>query len=139
VCLLGGAQDSFGAPTNAPAIAVATNDVPSGEAVFPKSEFDERAGKDPFFPYRVLVPVIKKPTDPIPSDAGRFLVLNGVLGTANRPLATINSRPFEAGEEGEVPTAAGKLKIRCLEIRKDLVIIEIMNSGERKELRLRGK
>ena len=137
-CLLGGALDSYGAPTNAPAIVVETKGLPASEAVFPKSEFNERAGKDPFFPYRVLNPVVTT-TAPTPSEAGRLLALNGLFGTANRPLATINGRPFEAGEEGEVTTSAGKLKIRCLEIRKDSVIIEIMNSGERKELRLRSK
>jgi hypothetical protein len=128
-CLLGGALDS-------PAIAVETNGLLAGEAVFPKSEFDERAGKDPFFPHRVLIPMTT--TDPKPSEAGRLLVLNGVSGTKDQPLAMVNSYTFGVGDVAEVTTAAGKLKIRCLEIRKDSIMIEIMNSGERKELRLRG-
>ena len=136
--LLGVALDLFGDPTNAPATAGETNALPAGEVVFPKSEFNERAGKDPFFPYRVHGPVFTTP-DKTPSEAGRLLVLIGLFGTASRPLATINGRPFEANEEGEVTTSAGKLKIRCLEIRKDSVIVEIIDSHEHKELRLRGK
>jgi hypothetical protein len=138
-CFLGGALASFGAPTNAPAIAGQTNALPAGETAFPKSEFDERAGKDPFFPYRVLTPAVKPPVESAPSEAGRLLALNGLFGTANRPLATINGRPFEVGEEGEITTSAGKLKIRCLEIHKDSVVVEITETREHKELRLRSK
>jgi len=135
--LLGVAPGVFGAPPKTPATAVQTNAPRDDEVVFPKSEFEERGGKDPFFPNRVITPITIT-VAPIASEASRFLVLNGILGTTSKPLVTINGRPFEAGEEGEVITPAGKLKIRCIEIRKDSVMVEIITSGERKELRLRG-
>ena len=136
VFLLGVAPCSHGAPPKAPVTAVETNAIPAEETAFPQSEFDERGGKDPFYPNRILTPTIK--TDIKPSEASKYVLLNGLYGTASRPLCTINGRPFEVGEEGEVNTPAGKLKIRCIEIRKDSVVVEVVNSRERKELHLRG-
>jgi hypothetical protein len=132
-CLLGVALGSLAAPPKAPATAVATNRPPDQEAAFPKSEFDERGGKYPFYPMRSIIPVVK-PTPGVAVGAG-LLVLNGLSGTATRPLAMINGRTFGVGEEAEVPTPAGKVKIRCEEIRADSVKVEILSTGEHRELR----
>jgi len=136
-CLLGVSPDLFSAPQKTAAANVETNAVPNVVEAFPQSEFDERAGKDPFFPHRVLVPVVKAPS-PKASDASRLLQLKGVAGTVNRRLAIINNQTLEVGEEREVTTPAGKIKIRCVEIRADSVMVELPNQGGRKELQLRG-
>jgi hypothetical protein len=133
-CLLAVAPGSLAAPPKAPATAVATNKPPDQEAAFPKSEFDERGAKDPFFPMRAINPGPPKPTPGAATGAG-LLVLNGLSGTAARPLAMINGRTFGVGEEAEVPTSAGKVKIRCEQIRADSVKVEILSTGEHRELR----
>ena len=126
---------SAAAPTNAPApVASAALDV---EAGFPKSVFDERDGKDPFFPNRVVVPLVNNNAKP-PADTSRLLVLMGISGTVGKPLAIINGYTLENGELRDVTTSSGRLKIRCVEIRKDTVLIEVIDTGERRELRLKS-
>lgn len=136
-CLLGVALESFGAPQKPTPPAAETTAAPDGKEEFPQAEFDERGGKDPFFPNRVLVPVVKA-SNPKTVDVSRLLQLKGFSGTANRRLAIVNNQTFEVGEEREVTTSGGKIKIRCVEIRADSVLVELPNQGGRKELQLRG-
>ena len=63
------------------------------------------------------------------------LKLKGISGTLARRLAIINNRTFEANEEGAVSTASGPVRIRCLEIRADSVLVQI--GGEQRILQLR--
>ena len=140
-CMLGTTPGLFGAPQKAATPTVVTNTAPNTVEGVPQSEFDERAGKDPFFPNRALGPVVKVPTPKTGEktvDASRFLQLTGLSGAVNRRLAIINNQTLEVGEEREVTTSGGKIKIRCVEIRADSVLIELPNQGGRKELQLRG-
>ena len=50
----------------------------------------------------------------------------------------INGRTFAEGEEGDVNTNSGKKHVRCLKIKEDSVIVELLPEGERQELKLRG-
>jgi len=50
----------------------------------------------------------------------------------------INGRTFSEGEEGDVNTNSGKKRVRCLKIKPDSVIVELLPEGERQELKLRG-
>ncbi|MGA2751962.1 MAG: hypothetical protein ABSG59_24630, partial [Verrucomicrobiota bacterium] len=63
------------------------------------------------------------------------LKLNGISGTTGRRLAIINNRTFEANEEGVVSTTLGSVRIRCLEIKPNSVLVQI--GGEQRVLRLR--
>jgi hypothetical protein len=65
------------------------------------------------------------------------LRLSGVSGTPEHRLAIINNRTFETGEEAEVSTGTGRVRIRCLEIRADVAIV--MVNGERREVRFRAE
>jgi len=128
-------------PAKAP--VAATNAVPV-VAEIPKSVFviptNPQEGKDPFFPKstRLFNTVVvatavtsAKPAAAIPSD----LQLKGISGVAERRLAIIGSRTFEKGEERELPTSAGRVRIRCLDITTDSVLIQI--GDEQRILRLR--
>lgn len=64
------------------------------------------------------------------------LKLNGISGTTDHRLAIINNRTFEANEEGPVSTTLGPVRIRCLEIKPDSVLIQV--GGEQRILRLRS-
>jgi len=98
-------------------------------------------GKDPFYPRssRPYASFVLTRTNAVAAPAvavSAELHLNGISGTAARPLAIINNRTFEVGEEGDVYSNIGRARIRCIEIRPDSVIIQI--GGERRMLHLRS-
>lgn len=105
----------------------------------PKSVFDDspNAGRDPFFPKsarrggdtqrsaKVEVPVA------IPK-----LTLMGISGPPNKRVAVINNRNFAAGEEGEVVAGGVRVRIRCIEIRDESVIVSAGSPPQRFELHM---
>ena len=118
-------------PKSAPAAT------PRAEVKIPVSIFvwpsNPAEGKDPFFPnskHPYTEPVIKQTL----TNAPITLTLNGI----SRGLAMINGRTFAEGEEGDVNTNSGKKHVRCLKIKEDSVIVELLPEGERQELKLRG-
>jgi len=96
-------------------------------------------GKDPFFPRSMRpygsVPVLKT-NQPVVVQVD--LQLKAISGPPEHHLAMVNNRTFDSGEEGDVTTAAGRVRIRCVEIRADSVLIQILSSGEQRVLRLRS-
>ncbi len=110
---------------------------PQSVFVIPKTPTE---GKDPFFPnatrvYNSDTPVRVK--DPAASVGD--LSLKGISGTATEPLAIINTTTFTTGEESDVMTTAGRMRVRCVEINvvKGTVLVQV--GGERRELRLHNK
>jgi len=124
-------------PTPAPTNALpAQLEIPKSVFIIPATPLE---GKDPFFPLsmRPFTTVVVR-TNPQPTVAVTVTVdlkLNGISGTAARRLAIINNRTFEANEEGAVSTPSGPVRIRCLEIKDDSVLVQI--GGEQRVLRLR--
>jgi len=118
------------APTNAPPVQL---EIPKSVFIIPTTP---QQGKDPFFPrsMRLYASVVVKTTQK-PSAPQVELKLNGISGVAPRRLAIINNHTFEANEEGAVSTATGPVRIHCLEIRADSVLIQM--GGEQRVLRLR--
>ena len=97
---------------------------------------NHKEGRDPFFPNSTIAnsaPVAR--TNPTVALAPTKMILMGISGTPQKRLAIINGRTFEKGEEEEIPSVNGKLKVRCLEIKEETVIITV--NGERQELRMR--
>jgi len=113
----------------------------AAELEIPKSSFVvpniPKDGKDPFFPRSTRVygagPVA---TTNVPTVVVADIHLNGISGSADHRLAIINNRTFESGEEAEVSTTSGRVRIRCLEIQAEAVVIQA--GGERRVLRLRS-
>ena len=144
VVLLGLAFASLAAQTrtNAPAgsAPAATNALPLLSPI-PQSVFiipmTPQEGKDPFFPRStrlfndVLVKTNLQPTAAVAVE----LKLNGISGTADHRLAIINNRTFGIGEEGEVVSNGGRVRILCKDIKADSV--RVLISGEERILRLR--
>lgn len=71
-----------------------------------------------------------------PAESRETLRLKGITWTPGRSLALINDRSFAAGESGKINLGASNVTIRCLSIRQDAVRIQIVPSGEQKELSL---
>lgn len=94
-----------------------------------------RAGSTQPTPVATLlaVPVV------VPTAAPNSLVLKGISGTAQRPLALINDSTFEAQEKGKVRVGQTNVTVRCLEIRGNSVVVQLEGSNEKKELFLRAQ
>ncbi len=61
------------------------------------------------------------------------LELKGISGTANRRLAIINNKTFEANEEGVVSTAWAPARITCKDINNDSVRVHRQRPGANPE------
>ncbi len=127
--------------TNSKASGNSTNTV-SGEGHLPQSVFlmpkDQHDGVDPFFPkshrpYGPVMPIMID-TNPAPVTVAVELKLKAISGLPEHRLALINNHTFEAGEEGEVLTTNGRMRIRCLEIHGESAVVQV--GPERRELRL---
>jgi hypothetical protein len=111
---------------------LSSNAVPKSVFVVPASEKD---GRDPFYPQSDrLQHGSNKKSAAAPKTPSIELVYNGLSGTADRRLAIINGRTLAEGEETELVLPTGRVKIRCIEIKGETVIVEAF--GERRELRL---
>jgi hypothetical protein len=140
--LLAAAEKSAKTATPAPGVTNA----PLVFAETPRSVFvvpaNPHEGRDPFFPESTrifastaTVSTATKVNRPTIAD----LVLNGISGTADHPLAIINYHTFENGEEGEVPTPIGRVRIRCVEIKVKDNSVVVESAGTRAELHLHGR
>jgi hypothetical protein len=123
--------------TNVTGKAGAVTNAAPAELPVPKSVFDLTAvpSKDPFFPLSVRQPV-PTATNTLAFSASSFL-LKGLSGSSGRRLALINNRTLADGETTEITTAAGKVKIHCVQIKESSVIIRADNQSETIEVFLR--
>ena len=145
------------AKQTAPASGSQTNSVSTNLPVvveIPKSVFiwnpkEPGFGRDPFFPKlqkKQGVPAstdtsasIKeiKPQEP-PKPKPEF-VLNGLIG---KMICIVNGKQIMVGNTEMVPTAAGKIKVRCDKIEDDIAFITIFNDNgttESRELNLKSR
>jgi hypothetical protein len=110
---------------------------PQSVFVIPKKPAE---GKDPFFPSATRIYASEttvKPTNPVLPVGD--LSLKGISGTAAEPLAIINTTTFTTGEENDVITSAGRMRIRCVAINMGNGTVLVQAAGERRELRLQAR
>jgi len=147
-CLLLGFELLAAPSTNSPAVTSAlTKGETTAPAVLPpppQSVFvlpkKASEGKDPFFPNSTRVYISDtevKPKGPVVVVGD--LALKGISGTAAEPLAIINTTTFTTGEENDVITSAGRMRVRCVEINMALGTVVVQVGGQRRELRLDTK
>lgn len=84
-------------------------------------------GRDPFFPsstrpYQEAVPPAAHHNEVV--DISTLLSLQGFSGTTDQRLVIINKRTFAVGDQAEVSTSQGKVRIQCLEISTNTAVIE---------------
>lgn len=117
---------------------VKTNDLPE-ELPVPLAVFDYtiHPTKDPFFPLSTRQPFPQPVNNTPPPINASLFVLKGVDGASDHRLALVNNRTVAKGEDAEVTTAAGKVKIHCLEIRPTSVVLRIASQSEPLEIWLR--
>src|SRR5437660_1441908 len=61
------------------------------------------------------------------------LVLKGISGPPNNRLAMVNNRTFGVGESALVKVGEAQVKVKCLQIRPDSVLVSL-DGAEQKEL-----
>ena len=118
---------------DAPALKV---DTAPGQASAYVSVFtDSRTfGRDPFFPKssrRNIVPVAPTPFTPKEGELPPGMVLKGLSGTKEKPLAIINNRTFEQGEEAEVRVLNQLYRLKVIEIKERSVVISVNGTPPR--------
>ena len=97
-------------------------------------------GKDPFFPKsrRLQVAPVISTNVPLPSgELPAGMVLKGLSGTKEKPLAIINNYTFAAGEEAEVRVGLGIYRVKVVEIKERSVMVSV-NGTPPRELTLRS-
>ena len=106
------------------------------EPEIPQSVFTVAGGKvkDPFFPNSTR---IKTVITAAPQISSSTFELKAITGPPGARLAIINNRTVANGEDAEVTTVLGKLRIHCLEIRESSVLIRSSLSPDPIELRFR--
>jgi hypothetical protein len=122
-----------------PATNGPSNEAPAAQSMF-QMPTGPKEGVDPFFPhskrpYGPIAPIVVA-TTPEPVKVAVELKLKAISGLPEHRLALINNHTFEAGEEGEVVTTNGRMRIRCLEIQQESAIVQV--GPERRELHLRS-
>jgi hypothetical protein len=109
----------------------------------PQSQFDmpnnPSEGKDPFFPKsNHCYPTPGTRPTPVAQSTLVELKLNGLTGPPRRSCM-INGETFLAGDQASVKdlkNPGAKMPIKCLEIKDNSVVIQIISTGERRELHL---
>ena len=113
----------------------------SQEPVIPTSVFvlpaNPKEGKDPFFPTSMRIFASQQPVVPKGQKAPVIEIPLTLTGIIPLKLAMVNGRTFEQGEEGEVVANGVRKKIRCLKVKTESAIVELLPEGERRELKLR--
>jgi hypothetical protein len=66
-------------------------------------------------------------------------VLKGILRTRTLSQAVINNQVLETGEEELVRVPSGHVRVRCLQIGNDYVLIQVEGESEPKRLTMDQK
>lgn len=132
-----------GATNNATTNSVGTNSVSGtnegpAELAVPVAVFDlyAKPTKDPFFPLSMRQAVAATNNPSAVFSVSEF-TLKGLSGSTGNRLALVNNRTLAEGESAEVTTASGKVKIHCVEIKENSVLIRVASQREPVEIFLR--
>ena len=115
--------------------------MPTNMAVEYVSVFQDlppQVGRDPFFP-------ISHRRDPVPAITAApvhvepVLVLKAIMRTSTHSEAVINNEVMERGEEEAIRVPNGHIRVKCLEIGEDYVLVQVDGEAEPKKLSMEQK
>jgi len=125
-CVLMGVLPIAAAQTNGPAVT---------PPLVPRSTFIQPAnakeGRDPFFPLS-LRPYASAVVPTANTTDLSALAIQGMSGSPDHRLVIINNVTFAVGDEAEVITPQGRIRIHCLEITGNSAVVEA--NGQRQQL-----
>ncbi|HEX3716364.1 MAG TPA: hypothetical protein VH595_00210 [Verrucomicrobiae bacterium] len=93
--------------------------------------------RDPFFPdshRREPAPPPQQASEVRKTAVASELLLKGIVGSASRRSCVINNEILETGEQGLVRVPSGQLRVRCLTIGNDYVVIKVDGEAQSKRL-----
>ncbi len=79
------------------------------------------------------------PTGPAAKVVYDKLILKGITGSANKPMALINNKTFAPGDAYKVQVGADTLKVSCVSIAGDHVMVQVEGEKEPRKLALGTK
>lgn len=109
----------------------------------PRSVFvtptNPREGRDPFFPesmrpYEEFAPAV---TTTKPVEVDNVFTVKGLSVEHGRAMVIINNHTFAEGDDEYVSTANGRVRLKLVEIRPGVAVIEV--SGTKLELKISDK
>jgi hypothetical protein len=116
-----------GAPRLTPRPGNTVVEGPNGEMlIYGKAAPD--AAPAPSTPTAPLVPAPKVVYDK--------LILKGITGSANRPMALVNNKTFAPGDSYKVQVGTAQLKVTCVSISTDHVMVQVEGEKEPRKLEL---
>lgn len=97
-----------------------------------------RDGRDPFFPestrpYEDAVVAVAKPQT---VDVASFTITGHSVENGHE-MVIINQRTFAVGDEREVMTSAGRVRLHLIEIHGNVAVVEA--NGSRREIAISNK
>jgi hypothetical protein len=124
----------------APALAKADSAPSAQKSAFISAFMDSKTfGRDPFFPKskrRELPLTVNIQTNLPPGELPAGMVLKGLSGTKDKPLAIINNYTFATGEESEVRVGHQLFRVKVVEIKERSVMLQV-NGQQAVELTFR--
>jgi Na+-transporting NADH:ubiquinone oxidoreductase subunit NqrF len=124
------------APQAAPKAAKTVAAPEPTEEVSPKSVFtSDHTGRDPFFPKARVQVEVNTQTD-VSLDVRSILQANfhGVVSSGGKSIAFVNNIMLEEGRNAVIPIRAGgherQIAVRCREVTKDSVVLELQGDPE---------
>ena len=98
-------------------------------------------GKDPFFPASHRRDVAPEATAEANANAPvePVLVVKAIIRTSKHSQAVINNEIFEAGEAQPVRVPNGQVRVRCIEVGSNYVLIQVAGEAEPKRLIMEQK
>jgi hypothetical protein len=99
-------------------------------------------GKDPFFPgshRRDPAPEAAAPEANANAPVDAVLALRAVIRTSKHSQAVINNEIFETGEEQPVRVPNGHVRVRCIDIGSNSVLIQVQGEAESRRLFIEQK
>jgi hypothetical protein len=124
-----------------PAVATGAQTNMSEEYVSVFEDLPPKIGKDPFFPgsHRRDPAPETVAADNTPAAMDAELALKAVMITAHHSEAVINNEVFEKGEVQPVRVPSGHVRVKCLDIGVDFVLIQVEGESEPKRLAIQQK
>ncbi len=108
---------------------IQTNQTP----VVPRSVFIQpsspKEGRDPFFP-NSLRPYASAVVTSSPTTDLSSLFVQGTSGSPDHRLVIINNVTFGVGDDAEVITSQGRIRIHCIAISDDSAVIEAAGQSQ---------
>lgn len=115
-------------------LAELSKGMPGGSTVVAPEAPVPVAPVEPEIPEAPAVPLVQAPKMVYDK-----LLLKGITGSSSRPMALINNKTFSPGDSYKVQVGSETVKVSCISIASDHVMVKLEGEAEPRKLALGGK